>query len=84
MGKTERENCRLCVKEGEVARIGARVEAIERRTEEIYEAQMHTVDRLDELIPAVARLEVKAGIWGGVGGLLAALVIAGVALVSKL
>jgi hypothetical protein len=81
---TERDECRLCAKEGELARIGARVESIERRTAEIYAAQLHAVDRLDELIPAVARLEVKAGIWGGVGGLVAALVMAGVAVISKL
>ena len=84
MENTERDGCRLCNKEGELARIGAKVEAIERRAADIYTTQMRTADRLDKLIPAVARLEVKAGVWGGVGGLVAALVMAGVTVITRM
>ncbi len=84
MGKMNYNDCRLCSREGELARIATKLESIEQRTGEIYSAQALTVARLDKLIPAVARLEVKAGVWGGVGGLLAALLTAGVAVISKI
>lgn len=76
--------CAACPKEGELAHLSARVEALERRAEDIYECQLRAVERLDKLIPAVARLEVKAGVWGGVGGLVAALVMAVTAIVLKM
>ncbi len=84
MGKMDYNDCRLCSREGELARIATKLESIEQRTGEIYATQALTVARLDKLIPAVARLEVKAGVWGGVGGLLAALLTAGVAVISKI
>ncbi len=84
MEKTEHKDCKLCSREGELARIATKVESIEQRTTEIFSAQVRTVNRLDRLIPAVARLEVKAGIWGGVGGLLAALLTAGVAVIARI
>lgn len=84
MEKTDSSHLRNCPKEGQLARVATKVEAIEQRMGDIYSAQLHTVDRLDKLIPAVARLEVKAGVWGGVGGLVAALVMAGVAVLAKM
>lgn len=84
MEKTDQNDCKLCSREGELARIAIKLESIEQRTGDIFSAQSRTVARLDKLIPAVARLEVKAGIWGGVGGLLAALLTAGVAVISKI
>ena len=82
--KVRKPACPNCPKEGELARLSTRIEALERRAEEIYECQLRAVERLDELIPAVARLDVKAGVWGGVGGLLAVLVMAATAIVLKM
>jgi len=47
-----------------------RISRIDYNTEKIFQ-------RLDLLAPAVARLEVKAGMWGAVGGLLAGAVMIG-------
>lgn len=48
------------------------------------EGLVPAVETLNKLIPAVARLEVKAGIWGGVGGILAALLIIGITIITQL
>jgi len=85
MQQTEpKEVCANCPKEGELARLTVQIESLERRAEDIYECQLRTVERLDRLIPAVARLEVKAGVWGGIGGLVAALVMAATAVALKM
>jgi len=76
--------CKICHKEVELARVEARVDSLEHRAEEIYEGQQHLLEKLDELIPAVARLEVKAGVWGGVGGVLAALAVIALAVAARL
>src|SRR3989339_1912709 len=70
--ETENSPCTLCPKEGELARLETRLDSLAQRAGEICDTQLRLVARLDELIPAVARLEVKAGVWGGVGGILAA------------
>jgi hypothetical protein len=82
--RERKEFCANCPKEGELARLATRLESQERRAEDIYECQLRIVDRLDRLIPAVARLEVKAGVWGGIGGLVAALVMAATAVALKM
>ena len=79
-----RNSCKICHKEVELARVEARVDSLEHRAEEIYEGQQHLLEKLDELIPAVARLEVKAGVWGGVGGVLAALAVIALAVAARL
>lgn len=70
----ERGFCRSCPKEGQLARLTAQQESGDERLEQLHDSQERLLRKLDELIPAVARLEVKAGVWGGVGGLLATLV----------
>jgi tetrahydromethanopterin S-methyltransferase subunit G len=57
---------------------------VEKRLDKIDEKLGRIFDRLDEVVPAVARLEVKAGVWGGVGGLAAALVTIALAFVVRL
>ncbi len=84
MEKVDHNDCKLCSREGELARIATKIESIEQRTGEIMVTQARTMEKLDRLIPAVARLEVKAGVWGGVGGLLAALLTAGLAIISRI
>lgn len=79
-----KDSCRSCHKEAELARVEARVDSLEQRAEDIYLGQQHLLEKLDELIPAVARLEVKAGVWGGVGGLLAALVVIALAVAARI
>ena len=79
-----RGSCKICHKEVELARVEAKVDSLEQRAEDIYEGQQHLLEKLDELIPAVARLEVKAGVWGGVGGLLAALAVIALAVVARM
>ncbi len=75
---------RNCPKEAEVARLTARQESAEERLDRLYDSQARLLRKLDELIPAVARLEVKAGVWGGVGGLLATLATIGLAFAARL
>ena len=82
--RNSRNSCKICHKEVELARVEARVDSLEHRAEDIYEGQQHLLEKLDELIPAVARLEVKAGIWGGVGGVLAALAVIALAVAARL
>jgi hypothetical protein len=48
------------------------------------EGLIPAVETLNKLIPAVARLEVKAGIWGGIGGILAALLVIGIAVATQM
>jgi len=81
---TEKSSCSLCPKEGELARLETRLDSLAQRAEEICDTQLRLVARLDELIPAVARLEVKAGVWGGVGGILAALLLIALAVAARL
>ena len=67
--------------EYERGRTSARLGAVETELSELRAAQLRLFNRLDDLIPAVARLEVKAGMWGAVGGLLAgAVMVAGILL----
>ena len=73
-----------CRKEVELARLQTRIDSLERRFEQLHESLLRLFKKLDELIPAVARLEVKAGVWGGVGGILAALAIIAVAFATRL
>ncbi len=77
-------SCKICHKEVELARVEARVDSLEQRAEDIYEGQQRLLRKLDKLIPAVARLEVKAGVWGGVGGVLAALVVIALAVAARM
>jgi len=77
-------SCKICHKEVELARVEARVDSLEQRAEDIYEGQQRLLRKLDKLIPAVARLEVKAGVWGGVGGVLAALVVIALAVAVRM
>lgn len=79
-----RGSCKICHKEVELARVEARVDSLEQRAEDIYEGQQRLLRKLDKLIPAVARLEVKAGVWGGVGGVLAALVVIALAVAVRI
>ena len=57
--------------ETDIARHDERLENLEQTAIELHESQTRLFKKLDALIPAVARLEVKAGLWGGVGGLVA-------------
>jgi hypothetical protein len=57
--------------------MAARIEQVEGELSEMRATQVRLFARLDELIPAVARLEVKSGLWGAVGGLLATAVVIG-------
>ena len=79
-----REFCRSCPKEGEIARLAAQQESGVERLDQLYESQERLLGKLDELIPAVARLEVKAGVWGGVGGLLATLITIALAFAARM
>lgn len=79
-----RGSYKICHKEVELARVEARVDSLEQRAEDIYEGQQRLLRKLDKLIPAVARLEVKAGVWGGVGGVLAALVVIALAVAVRM
>lgn len=63
--------------EYERGRMAARIEQVEGELSEMRATQVRLFARLDELIPAVARLEVKSGLWGAVGGLLATAVVIG-------
>lgn len=71
MTETRNQRCDPCPKEGQIERNEARLEYLELRLCDLHLAQEKLLAKLDELIPAIARLEVKAGVWGGVGGLLA-------------
>jgi|GEM_PF-6249859 hypothetical protein len=82
--KNAKGSCKICHKEVELARVEARVDSLEQRAEEIYKGQQRLLRKLDKLIPAVARLEVKAGVWGGVGGVLAALVVIALAVAVRM
>ncbi len=82
--KNAKGSCKICHKEVELARVEARVDSLEQRAEDIYEGQQRLLRKLDKLIPAVARLEVKAGVWGGVGGLLAALAVIALAVAVRM
>lgn len=82
--KNAKDSCGTCHREAELARVQARVDSLEQRAEDIYDGQQHLLEKLDELIPAVARLEVKAGVWGGVGGVLAALVVIALAVAARM
>ncbi|MCE5272043.1 hypothetical protein LLH00_12275 [bacterium] len=76
--------CLKCPKEGEIARLDAQQEFSDERLDRLYDSQARLLRKLDELIPAVARLEVKAGVWGGVGGLLATLATIGLAIAARM
>jgi hypothetical protein len=78
-----RTTCGGCLREGELARAEARQDALEQKVALVYEHQARLIRKLDDLIPAVARLEVKAGVWGGVGGLLATLVTVALAFAAR-
>ena len=56
----------------------------DKRLKELHDSQTRLFKKLDELIPAVAELKVKAGIWGGLGGLITVAVSLGVAVLIKL
>ncbi len=53
------------------------------RVDELAGRVDRLVAKIDELIPAVAELKVKAGLWGGAGGLFAALLAIGIALAIR-
>lgn len=78
------KKCSNCPKEGDLARLKARQEAIGERLKAICDFQDRLLKKIDELIPAVARLDVKAGVWGGVGGVLAALTVVAVAFAIRI
>lgn len=49
------------------------------------ERQFSTIlNRMDTLIPAVARLEVKSGLWGAFGGIVTVALAIGIAVAAKL
>ncbi len=85
-GKITRTRCEsaACPRGPELARLEERQEALEERIGSLCEGQERLLSKLDELIPAVARLEVKSGIWGGVGGVLAALAVIAATLAGRL
>ena len=79
-----KERCSSCPKEADLARLETRQDSFDERLEAMFQSQARLLKKIDELIPAVARLEVKAGIWGAVGGVLAALAVIAVAFASRL
>ena len=68
----------------EAGQIAQRVLALEQSHGRLQANQDKLIVKLDELIPAVAELRVKAGVWGGVGGILAIVVTLGIAVAMKL
>jgi hypothetical protein len=76
--------CNVCPKEGELARLETRQDSLDERLMALCDTQTRLLRKIDELIPAVARLEVKAGVWGGLGGILAALAVIAAALAARL
>ena len=75
------ENC-ACI--GELATLTERTQGHEREIAALFEKHDQLIVKLDLLIPAVARLEVKSGFYGAVGGIMAALLTIGIALAAKL
>ena len=71
-------------KQWDIVRDEGRVKTLEERLDDLHHDNQRLLEKLDDLIPAVARLEVKAGLWGGVGGVLAALVMLAIVLVKNL
>jgi len=63
-----------CSKEFELGNLSARMESIEEKAEDLHDAQIRLFGKLDKLIPAVAQLQVKASVWGAIGGVLVALI----------
>jgi len=68
-----------CEKEHELGNLSARTEMLEQRSIELHESQTRLFAKLDELIPTVAQLQIKASVFGAVGGLAGTLVTVGIA-----
>ncbi len=73
-----------CNHEGELATLTELARAHDQDIRTLFTKHDQLITKLDQLIPAVARLEVKSGFYGAVGGIMAALLTIGIALAAKL
>lgn len=64
--------------------LSARVIQLEKEITRMRNTQIRVFEKLDKLIPAVAELRVKSSLWGAAGGLFAALLALGMALLTKI
>lgn len=67
----------------EAGQLAQRVKNLEDNYHHLHANQDKLFLKLDELIPTVRELRVKTGLWGGAGGLLAALATLAIAIASK-
>lgn len=73
-----------CQHEGELATLSLQSKVNADNIATLSELHKLLLVKLDLLIPAVARLEVKSGFYGALGGILAALLIIGISIAAKL
>lgn len=71
-----------CTKEADLARLEERSASVAEALKRIEGNTAEIFRQLDQLRPAVARLEVKSGAWGLIGGILAVLISMGVGLIK--
>jgi hypothetical protein len=72
-----------CSHEAELATLVERSRTQEENIIALFDKHDQLIKKLDLLIPAVARLEVKSGFYGFIGGLIPVLIALGIALVAK-